>query len=199
LIRKALPDFGTYHCTTPRSSEEARERARRLFTRALDDLPLSRSGNLKVLDVGCGLGFLTCLCAEFYPNSSVVGLDTFDHPSLKGSSAEKARRNAESMGVAERTSFERGDVLEYDCASGEFDLIVSNLVFHNLGKKRLDAYGRIARWAVPKASVLVGDIFFNYEVDRRILGSLFERVRTYRGPKSDGSYRVLALCGPARA
>ena len=58
---RQLPDFGTYHHTTPHQSEEVREEAKMLFTKVFDSLPLPRNGKLKVLDMGCGLGFLVRL------------------------------------------------------------------------------------------------------------------------------------------
>jgi 16S rRNA G1207 methylase RsmC len=64
---------------------------------------------LRVLDVGCGLGFLSCISAEFYNNSQITGIDTFKHASLKESSLKKAK-NARILGFSDRIDFKKDDV-----------------------------------------------------------------------------------------
>ena len=63
-----------------------------------------------ILDVGCGLGFLSCVIAEFYKNARITGIDTFKHSSLKGSSLEKAKENARILGFSDRIDFKKSDV-----------------------------------------------------------------------------------------
>ena len=65
------PDFGRYHHSTQRSSEKIREKIEVLFTEALDDLPFSRDDEPKILDIGCGLGFLSWIYAKYYPNGMI--------------------------------------------------------------------------------------------------------------------------------
>src|SRR5512132_4002301 len=85
-----------------------------------------------------------CVCAEYYQNAKVTGFDTFEHGSLKDSSLAKAKNNAKILGFQERVRFQKGDLFSSDYSKGKFDLFVSNLVFHNLGRKRFDAYERLA-------------------------------------------------------
>jgi 2-polyprenyl-3-methyl-5-hydroxy-6-metoxy-1,4-benzoquinol methylase len=59
-----------------------------MFAEAFASLPFRRGDELKILDVGCGLGFLSCVTAKFYRKARVTGIDTFEHSSLKGSSLE---------------------------------------------------------------------------------------------------------------
>jgi len=190
------PDFGTYHHSTPAASKRLRERIRVRFADAFASLPFSCDDPLKVLDIGCGLGFLSCVAAENYSKSTVTGFDTFEHPSLRGSSMARAKKNAEIMGLSRRVRFEIGDVLESDYRGGRFDLFVSNLVYHNLGKKRFQAYGKLARWATPSSYAVVGDIFFDYQADSKCLGELFGSVETRPRAKRDGEYRILVLSNP---
>jgi cyclopropane fatty-acyl-phospholipid synthase-like methyltransferase len=189
------PDFGTYHCSTPRASAATREKARVLFTKAFDTLPFSPEDKLRILDVGCGLGFLSCVCAEIYPKASVTGFDTFEHASLKDSSLEKAERNAEILGLSDRIAFQKGDIYSSDFR-GKFDIVVSNLVFHNLGKKRFIAYGRLARWMTPNSFVVLGDLFFDYKADAKHFPSIFGAVRRIPGSAIGSSYRMLVLSKP---
>jgi cyclopropane fatty-acyl-phospholipid synthase-like methyltransferase len=151
---------------------------------------------LKVLDIGCGLGFLSCVTAKYYPNATITGFDTFGHPSLKGSSLAKAKKNAGILGLSGRITFEKGDTLMSDYRGGKFDLFVSNLVYHNLGKKRYEAYGRLARWATQNSYAVIGDIFFDYKEDSKWLRDIFENVEAMPRAKGDGEYRILVISRP---
>ena len=137
---KKMVDFGTYHHSTHRGSEKIREKVNILFTEVFGDLPFAQDDKLKILDVGCGLGFLSCVCAEYYLKAKITGIDTFEHASLKGSSLTKAKNNAKILEFSERIRFQKGDVFSSDYSKGKFNLFVSNLVFHNFGRKRFDAY-----------------------------------------------------------
>ena len=136
------PDFGRYHHSTQRGSEKIREKIEVLFTEALGDLPFSRDDKLKILDIGCGLGFLSWICAKYYPNGMIRGIDTFQHTSLKNSSLAKAKNNMKILGFIDRIRFQKGDTFRSDYNKRKFDLFVSNLVFHNFGRKRFNAYER---------------------------------------------------------
>ena len=190
------PGFGTYHHSTPAASERLRERTRVQFTEAFATLPFSRDDPLRILDIGCGLGFLSCVSAEYYPKATVTGFDTFEDSSLRDSSLAKAKMNAEIMGLSRRVKFGRGDILSSDYRGKRFDLLVSNLVYHNLGKKRYEAYRRLARWAAPSSYAVIGDIFFDYRTDSKRLGALFGSFETMPRSKRDGEYRILVLSSP---
>jgi len=193
------PDFGTYHHTTPEDSEEIRKQAKVLFSEAFADLPFPRDDKLKILDIGCGLGFLSCVCAEYYPNGMVTAFDTFEDPSLENSSLEKAKKNADILGYSGRIEFQKGDILQSNYSVDQFDLFVSNLVFHNLGERRLDAYDRLASWMRPESYVVLGELFFDYETDYKRLTSLFGKVE--ERPNSStmaGIYKIMVLSGPKK-
>lgn len=166
---------------------------------ALRVLPFSRDQRIKILDLGCGLGFLSCLCAEFYPNAAVTGVDTFEHASLKGSSIEKARKNARTLGFSDRVQFRKGDILESDFRGDNFDLFVSSLVYHNLGRKRFAAYERLASW-VPKGSyVVLGELFFGRRHDIQRLSLLFGSVRKVPTRGIGSAYRLLIMSDPRKS
>jgi SAM-dependent methyltransferase len=192
------PDFGTYHHSTPRASQKIREKVKVLFTRVFGNLPLHRDENLKILDVGCGLGFLSCLCAEYYPKARITGFDTFKHASLKDSSLAKTNNNAKILGFSERIRFQKGDVFSSDFSKAKFDLFVSNLVFHNLGRKRFNAYDRLAHWMTPKSYLVLGEIFFDYKTDFRRLTSLFGNVEKIPCFNLGRQYQMLVLSNPKK-
>lgn len=192
------PDFGTYHHSTPGSSEKTREKVKIVFTKVFGDLPFSRDDKLKILDVGSGLGFLSCVCAEYYQNAKVTGFDTFEHGSLKDSSLAKAKYNAKILGFQERVRFQKGDLFSSDYSKGKFDLFVSNLVFHNLGRKRFDAYERLAYWIMSNSYIVLGDLFFDYKLDLRRLASLFGNVEKKPGFNIGRQYKLLMLSEPKK-
>ena len=193
-----MVDFGTYHHSTHRGSEKIREKVKILFTEVFGDMPFARDDKLKILDIGCGLGFLSCVCAEYYPKANVTGIDTFEHESLKGSSLTKAKHNAKLLEFSERIRFQKGDVFTSDYSKAKFSLFVSNLVFHNFGRKRFVAYQRLAQWMMPKSYIVLGDVFFDYKTDCRRLASLFRNVEERHSSAIGGRYKLLVMSEPKK-
>jgi cyclopropane fatty-acyl-phospholipid synthase-like methyltransferase len=144
------------------------------------------------------LGFLSCLCAEYYPNAVITGFDIFAHASLKNSSLAKAKNNAKILGFSKRITFEKRDFFRSDYSKEKFDLFVSNLVFENFGKKRFDAYESLAQWATPKSYFVLGELFFDYKTDSKRLVSLFRTVRERPGSTIDSKYKIMVLSKPKR-
>lgn len=83
-----------------------------------------------VLDIGCGNGPLAIQIAKRFPQASVTGIDYW------GKAWEYSRgvcdRNAEIEGVAGRVVFERASAASLPFDEGAFDVVVSNLVFHEV-------------------------------------------------------------------
>src|SRR5919199_399587 len=187
------PDFGTYHHSTSAASKKTREVLKTMFTDVFTSLPLRRDDRLQILDIGCGLGFLSCICAEFYKNAQITGIDTFKHASLKMSSLEKAKENARILGFSDRIDFKKADVFRF-MPTEKFDIIVSNLVFHNFGKMRFKAYSHLSSWAEAGSFVLMGDLFFSRKTDIAKLTKAFRIVREIKSPKSgSGHYALLVM------
>jgi 2-polyprenyl-3-methyl-5-hydroxy-6-metoxy-1,4-benzoquinol methylase len=192
------PDFGTYHHSTLAASKKVRVVVKALFTDAFASLPFGRNDELRILDVGCGLGFLSCVSAEFYKNGRITGIDTFKHSSLKGSSLEKAKENARILGFSDRIDFKKSDVFRFR-PTEKFDIIVSNLVFHNLGKMRFEAYSRLSKWAQAGSFVVMGDLSFSPKIDIVRLTKAFRILREIKSPKSGfEKYTLLVMGGTDR-
>jgi trans-aconitate 2-methyltransferase len=79
---------------------------------------LQFTGKERVLDLGCGDGFLTRLIADFLPRGSVLGIDASE-------GMIKAAREYET----ENVSFQLMDIDAVDFEN-EFDLIFSNAALH---------------------------------------------------------------------
>jgi len=186
------PDFGTYHHTTSEDSKEIRKVVESMFKDAFASLPFRRDDELKILDVGCGLGFLSCTSAEFFTKAQITGIDTFEHDSLRGSSIEKARENARFLGLSDRIVFEKGDVFTYN-PKKSFDIFVSNLVYHNFGRRRFGAYSRLASWARPGAYVVMGELFFSPKIDLIRLSKEFRILKEIKPQTGFEIYLLLVM------
>jgi 2-polyprenyl-3-methyl-5-hydroxy-6-metoxy-1,4-benzoquinol methylase len=82
------------------------------------------SGGL-VADVGCGYGVSTILMAKAYPYARFVGIDTH------AESIERARKDAEEAGVAERIRFEVATAQTFEGKG--FDLVAFFDAIHDMG------------------------------------------------------------------
>jgi 16S rRNA G1207 methylase RsmC len=186
------PDFGTYHHSTSVASKKVRTVVKAMFTDAFDSLPLGRDDDLRILDVGCGLGFLSCVSAEFYRHARITGIDTFKHASLKRSSLERAKENAKILGFSDRIDFKKDNVFRFTPAE-KFDIILSNLVFHNFGKMRFKPYSRLSSWTQAGSFVIMGDLFFSPKTDIAHLDKAFKILRQIKPKNGFRDYAVLVM------
>lgn len=157
-------DFGTYHHSTPKESKDLRKRAEKAFSKLLRALYPSRAP-LRILDAGCGLGFLMYVAASCFPKANLTGVDVFRHGSISDISVDKAANNMRSLGIDSRTSFLKHDLTKPIESGVQYDLAVSNLVFHNLGKKRFKAYETVFDVLKPAGFFVIGDSFPHAKAD----------------------------------
>jgi SAM-dependent methyltransferase len=92
---------------------------------ALDGVETRLQRGAHVADVGCGHGASTILMAQAYPRSTFVGFDY--HPS----SVERARRNAQEAGVADRARFEVARAQNFP--GHDWDLVAVFDALHDMG------------------------------------------------------------------
>ena len=74
------------------------------------------SGELRILDLGCGTGEITRRLAERYPQATLIGIDILE------SNLALARRDSAALGA--RIRFVQGDAFALDLADATFDLVV---------------------------------------------------------------------------
>ena len=151
-------DFGTYHHSTSQESNEIRRRAEESFSKLLRSLYPS-GASLQILDAGCGLGFLMYVAAKCFSKAHITGVDLFRHGSISGMSLKKAVENMKALGLDARTSFLKHDLTKPLPSEAEFDLALSNVVFHNMGKKRFQGYATVFDVLKPGAFFVIGDVF----------------------------------------
>ncbi len=163
-IKPAVVNFGTYHHSTPEESNQVRERAEQAFSKLLRPL-YPRDTPLRILDAGCGLGFLTYVAAKCFPKAQVTGVDLFTHTSMSRMSIDEAVKNMKSLRIATRTSFLKHDLTKPMESDQPYDVAVSNLVFHNMGKKRFKAYDTVFGALKQGGFFVLGDLFPHEKAD----------------------------------
>jgi len=192
-IKRADVDFGTYHCSTPQESNDIRERAEKAFSKLLRSLYPSGAPR-RIVDAGCGLGFLTYVAAKCFPKARITGLDLFRDGSISGISMEKAANNMKSLGIDSRTSFLKHDLTKPMESDVQYDLAVSNLVFHNMGKRRFMAYGTVFDALKPRGFFVIGDLFPHGKADMDYLHQYSTLINELdEGSSGSWAYKIKVL------
>ncbi|MFX1364918.1 MAG: class I SAM-dependent methyltransferase [Promethearchaeota archaeon] len=92
------------------------------------------NGQGKALDVGTGSGGLAIQLAKKFPESNIWGIDywgkTWDY------SKQQCEENAKHEGVADQILFQKASASDLPFEDGEFDVIVSNFVYHEVRDTR---------------------------------------------------------------
>ena len=87
-------------------------------------------GKGRALDIGCGSGAVTIRLAQAYPNATVTGIDQWGRQWEY--SKVQCERNAATEGVEGRVSFQQGSASSLPFPDESFDVVVSNLTFHEV-------------------------------------------------------------------
>ena len=124
LILRLLYFFFLYR-NIARNRGELQDKIRNLMLQKL-----SWNGKGKVLDIGTGNGYLAIQLAKTNPNTEAWGIDIWGK--LWKYSLKMCEKNAKIEGVMDRTKFQKASALHLPFNDGEFDAIVSNIVFHEI-------------------------------------------------------------------
>lgn len=187
-----LPYYGTYHHTNPEESRIIRNILRESFTEVFREIEKPSSIHL-VLDAGCGLGFLSEITLKFFTEASLVGVDLFGSKSLPEGNVDLARNNMNFTGVGDRAEFVKSDLTKLNFPQNHFDMVVSNLVFHNIGQKRFLAYSRIIGMIKRGGYFALGD-FFPRSEDRKFLADQMTLMKDKGNIESmPGEYSIVLL------
>lgn len=122
-------------------------------------------------DVGCGGGRAAILIARAFPKTRVFGYDL--HPE----SIERARRNAQEEGVADRVTFELANGTQLP--PGKFDLVTTFDVVHD-SVDPVALMSSVRRALTPGGTYLVQEINISDKVEENIrpMGKLVYSVST---------------------
>jgi SAM-dependent methyltransferase len=138
---------------------------------------LNWRGGGEVLDIGCGAGALAVAIAKAHPAAHVVGVDRWG--SAWEFSKAACERNAAAEGVSERVAFQPASAAALPFAVGAFDIVVSNLVFHevrDVADKRLLL--KEALRVLKKGGIFVFQDLFLW---RRIYGDVDDLIGAIEG------------------
>ena len=138
-------DFGLYHHSTKEQSEDLRKIARTMFMEAFKKIGIPEDAKIIILDAGAGSGFLTYTAASYFHNANITAIDNFTDKSLEGNSIDRIKENMEKLGIYDRVKILEKDLMKPIDTGRVFDLAISNIVLHNLGKSRFTAYKNISK------------------------------------------------------
>lgn len=103
---------------------------RAVWAEILDDLDLR--GDERILDVGCGRGAVLMLAAHRLPGGRATGADIWSRRDQSGNSRRATEANAAAEGVTDRVDLAYADARDLPFPDASFDVVVSNLVIHNI-------------------------------------------------------------------
>ncbi len=116
-------------------------------------------GKGRALDIGCGSGALTVKLAKRYREALITGIDYWG--ANWGYSRQLCQDNALAEGVSENTSFQRASASELPFPDETFDLVVSNLTFHEVkgGQGKPALVGEALRVLKKGGAFVLQDLF----------------------------------------
>ncbi len=134
------------------------------------------------------------VAAKCFPKARITGVDLFTHDSMSDMSIHKAAKLMNALGIESRTSFLKQDLAQPLQLHAHYDLAVSNLVFHNVGRQRLKAYGTVFDALKPGGYFVLGDLFPQGNADM----DYFRRRSTLVNERDEGeagswAYKILVL------
>jgi SAM-dependent methyltransferase len=134
-------------------------------------------GSGQALDIGCGSGALVIELARKYPGAQITGVDFWGQnwESSKG----QCEKNALIAGVAEQVTFQSASASSLPFEDSQFDLVVSNLTFHEVGdvKDKRDALKEALRMVRKGGRFAFQDLF----LWKQIYGEVDDLLETVRG------------------
>lgn len=104
-----------------------------------------------VLDVGCGVA-TTAIEIARRNDATVTAAD------ISPIMLERARKNVQAAGVADRVTVEQADILELPYADGSFDVVIAEAVTMFVDREK--AAGELARVTKPGGRVLATEFFW---------------------------------------
>jgi SAM-dependent methyltransferase len=104
----------------------------RISRRVLDFVDREASGLF--LDIGCGNGRLTVELAKKFPTAQIKAIDYWE--GVWGYSQQDCEALAKEETVADRIAFTKASASSLPFKDSEFDLVISNMVFHEVAGKK---------------------------------------------------------------
>jgi arsenite methyltransferase len=121
---------------------------------------LKLRGDEWILDLGCGRGAVLLLAAQHLTTGRAVEVDLWRKVDQSGNAAEATRRNAVAEAVADRVELHTANMKVLPFANDSFDLVVSNVVIHNVKSEagRNKVIEEAVRVLRPEGRLMIADI-----------------------------------------
>lgn len=154
-----------FYCLFSKNNGELQHKIRNIV---LDKL--NWDGNGTALDIGTGSGPLAISLAKKFPNSSIRAIDYWGK--TWSYSKRMCEKNARLEGVGECIVFEKADASNLPFKDGEFDAVISSLVFHEIKsiKNKIDLVKEALRVLKKNGAFTFMDTFKN----KRVYGDIEE-------------------------
>ncbi|HZQ31384.1 MAG TPA: class I SAM-dependent methyltransferase [Mycobacterium sp.] len=144
------------------------------------------TGQLRILEIGCGTGNLTVRVKRAHPSVEIFGVDP-DPLALA-----RAQRKAGSLDIR----FDRAYAQQLPYADGEFDRVLSSMMLHHLDDDaKPAAAAEVFRVLRPGGALYVVDIGGHLENDRGLAARLMRRSHHAAGNLGDAIPRLLSGAG----
>ncbi|MEO5343689.1 MAG: methyltransferase domain-containing protein [Gammaproteobacteria bacterium SHHR-1] len=149
------PNAGSYAFGGFRQNQQELDRlkAQADAAQALEQAILQQCGlrpGMRVLDLACGPGLISCLLARMVAGGQVLGLD------LSPQLLDEARAHAAQAGLA-NLSFQQGDAYALELADGGVDFVYARFLFQHL-KRPEQALSEIMRVLRPGGILAIADV-----------------------------------------
>ena len=184
-----MTDAGSYKFGTFKKNAEELERLKMQATVAIDiEKEVWRTTGLqpgmKVLDLACGPGFISCELARMVGDGSVNGVDISEKLIAVAHQAKASEK-------VENVSFSTGNVYELALPENSFDFVYARFLFQHLEKPQL-ALRNILRVLKPGGVLCVLDIDDNWTSFAPESGAFVKFIRKAgAGQKRKGGNRLI--------
>jgi arsenite methyltransferase len=117
------------------------------------------TGHEQVLDIGTGRGLLMIGAAKRLTTGKAIGIDIWNTEDLSANNVENAMQNAEIEGVDDKVEILNENAMGMSFADNHFDVILTNMVIHNIYNKagRKKACQEIVRVLKPGGIAIISD------------------------------------------
>jgi len=117
------------------------------------------TGKEQVLDIGTGRGLLMIGAAKRLTTGKSIGIDIWNVEDLSGNNMLNTTNNAKAEGVSDKIEILNENVMSMSFADNSFDVILSNMVIHNIYNKegRKTACEEISRVLKPGGTAVISD------------------------------------------
>ena len=147
-----------------------------VWAEILDDLRLR--GDETLLDLGCGRGAVLLAVAKLLPRGRAIGVDVW-RPDQTDNSPQATLANAALEGVADRVEVHTADITDLPFDDDSVDVVVSNLVIHNIGNRAgwEQAIKEAARVLRPGGRLAIADLWATSRHVKQLRGFGWSDVR----------------------